>query len=134
MVTLAQIILVLRNAEVFQNYFSPKKNICEGKLTFFGEYSGIFKFSEWNLQIWLNIGSKFLCIGRNSKPYFSDQNLAKMSPKKEETNNEWSLSVTARPIFNAFFLACFVGAQASTHARSLAHELADKIEDNGCLD
>jgi len=34
-----------------------------------------------------------------------------------------------------FFLACFVGAQqARTHGRSLGHELADKIEDNGCLD
>ncbi len=34
-----------------------------------------------------------------------------------------------------FFLACFVGAQqARTHRRSLGHELADKIEANGCLD
>ncbi len=38
------------------------------------------------------------------------------------------------PHFQRFFLACCVGAEASKHARSLAHELADKIEANGCLD
>ncbi len=54
---------------------------------------------------------------------------------KKRGNKHWVKLVSdgAPPFSTLFVMAGFVRAQASTHTRSLAHELADKTEDNGCF-
>jgi hypothetical protein len=53
---------------------------------------------------------------------------------KKRGNKYWvKLVGNGVPQFQRCFLWLVLTAQASTHTRSLAHELADKIEDNGCL-